>query len=970
MSTEEPSDADPGERANAVQPNRIGRLGDETLRLHSGPTQGSGEDGDASTTGSTWWSRYRAQLVPTLTQTALQVVESDCDYILERGVLGAGEAGGAAWPSTRVRRGLVMGAVQSGKTASMIGVAAKSLDSGVDAVVVLAGTRVALWRQTLDRLIAQLDQPGPEDVQQASRRVLLPSLTAMTSSEEAPALAHLYNVPGQQARRMVRKHRPLLCVAMKNVHHIRALADTLRHQVWPAATEADRPFHLLVLDDEADDGSILDARVEQSVDPVLGDLKQIPRAIVDLWETRPHTGESASPALYVTYIGYTATPQANFLQSDHNPLAPRDFVTALRTPYDHGTNFPRQTTYSEPQGLGSYYTGGETYYRRLAPDALVRAPSSRELEATRAALVDFLVAGAIRMWREPDRLGPQAAKDNVYSSARQARDAVIRPHTMLVHPSAGIADQFAAARLVLRAAGLSDDTTAAARLDTGERTLSTETLLESLTKQPEPWLNALEDYRNSASKVATAFGLPTTPRIPAADAWGEIEQILRDEIIPGTHLSVVNSDPAADDRPSFDPIPAPQGGWRAPRDLSTIFVSGNVMSRGLTLEGLATTLFLRSSNEPMADTQMQMQRWFGYRGRDIELCRVYIPTAQQDLFRAYHEADEALRRDVLHLMDREPNQAPTPQVLQGRDFIATGKLANVRNVPLCPGAFPFITLMNPATHPDPNLNLVRDTFHDRSSDDLSVAGRVRGRLLEDTLSLAEAADLLDDLSYDRYKPGGDAWETNRWRGVATNAGITPENDADQVLPLYRAPTFGSQQPSTPRRDCPYAIAAYLRLWRACLTRHARGLFPTDNARTPWSMLDLHQRQLTQPRFHVGIRFGSAAPAAGEPLSELDFPIPMMKRDVKAGGALAGTWGTRNPTNQPGAYLGDGYFDYHAQTTSHAPVGLLGATWRPVGAPGLILFHVIDRSPEPNPTLAVGVAIPLGGPDQFAARSAD
>ncbi len=120
---------------------------------------------------------------------------------------------------------------------------------------------------------------------------------------------------------------------------------------------------------------------------------------------------------------------------------------------------------------------------------------------------------------------------------------------------------------------------------------------------------------------------------------------------PGTRVSVVNSDPAADDRPLYKPTLDPETGkWRPARDLSTIFVSGNVMARGLTLEGMTTALFQRSSANPLADTQMQMQRWFGYRGAYIELCRVFADPDQLDLFRAYHDMDEAVRVAITEKM--------------------------------------------------------------------------------------------------------------------------------------------------------------------------------------------------------------------------------------------------------------------------------------------------------------------------------
>ena len=80
--------------------------------------------------------------------------------------------------------------------------------------------------------------------------------------------------------------------------------------------------------------------------------------------------------------------------------------------------------------------------------------------------------------------------------------------------------------------------------------------------------------------------------------------LLEEEVFPNVALRVLNSDPAADDRPQFEPQ-SDEDGWHAPEDIFTIFVAGNVLSRGLTVEGLSTSLFLRSSNEPAADTQMQ-----------------------------------------------------------------------------------------------------------------------------------------------------------------------------------------------------------------------------------------------------------------------------------------------------------------------------------------------------------------------------
>ena len=57
--------------------------------------------------------------------------------------------------------------------------------------------------------------------------------------------------------------------------------------------------------------------------------------------------------------------------------------------------------------------------------------------------------------------------------------------------------------------------------------------------------------------------------------------------------------------------------------LNTIVIGGDKLSRGLTLEGLTVSYFLRSAKIPMYDTLMQMGRWFGYRAEYEDLCRIY-----------------------------------------------------------------------------------------------------------------------------------------------------------------------------------------------------------------------------------------------------------------------------------------------------------------------------------------------------------
>ncbi len=904
-----------------------------------------------------WWARYKAQLIG-LTDTARASVEADSRYILRRGVLAADTARSEEWSSRRSRTGLVMGSVQSGKTASMLGVSALAIDGGVDIIVVLAGTRVSLWRQTYERLVQQLDS-GQEDAQKIKRRLLCPP-QGIALSEQTHPLATTYRLPPAQVRQRLSQGKPLIIVAMKQTDHLHALAASLRANVFSVVNELGRTAHMLVLDDEADDGSILDAVVESSQDPIYGRLKQIPRAIANLWD--PPQGSPDN--LFSTYIAYTATPQANLLQEDHNPLAPRDFMIALRTPLDVGhpvdttdpgnLNAPRSSTYPEPAGIRSYYTGGEVFYRRAEVGGLcVPTPNSATKDLADAVRA-FLVAGAIRLHRS-GKLGPTSAVTAQFDTEDEALASVASPHSMLYHPSAAILDQFRGAEDILLWAGIQDRQTARKLLDARDARLP-DTLVNDLQADPAPWAQWLDKYVASTQAIEDEFDV--LPRNTFPD-WQTVETLLVDEMIPGTRVAVVNSDPNADDRPAYAPSQdAGTGRWSAARDLSTIFVSGNVMARGLTLEGMTTALFQRSSANPLADTQMQMQRWFGYRGSYIELCRVFASSDQLALFRAYHDVDEAVRAAIT---ERMMSGAPEPTVLQGFNFEATGKIAGVGNLPLSPGARPFVTVINDGQQADPNADVVAEFFA-RPSSDVTVANVLRGRILNVPLELTEAAGLLDRLTFSNYQPGCESLQADLWNRVQARAhAVAPLPDP----PFYRPPVrYGKGD--MPRRACPYAIAAYLRLWSACLTRSITGLFVTGHPGDLWSYADLGRKTVEQPRFWVGIRYGDGAPVSNGLLAQRPFNIRATTKRV-VGGELKTTWGASDPSAGPGQFRGDVYFDYYHRNLA-VPISS-DTAWRPSGSDGLILFYVNQHPGDLYPTVAVGVCLPAGGPEQFAATRA-
>lgn len=893
---------------------------------------------------ASWWIRYRAALDGKIGSTSLGVLADDADFIVQRCVL-APDRGHEdhAWSDSRERSGAVMGAVQSGKTASMLAVIAKAIDGGVDCVVVLGGTRTSLWLQTWERLRAQLDT-FPD---RPSRRLMLPAGDPQDVAAGSFSLATGYSMTDQLAARAIARDMPIVAVVLKQVDHLQRLSSTLHDVVYPQVRSAGRPFHLLVVDDEADDSSIGENDLD---DATTLQEKQVPRRIVDLWESRQRPGETAIPEVHATYLAYTATPQANFLQDPSNPLAPRDFVVCLRTPGATGDPERRKPSYRVPEGLPGWYTGGDVYYRTLDSVPLcVPIDDLREEDRLLHGVRAYLVACAIRRARTAGSLGPVQSAGRIFATREEAADAGGPVMSMLVHPSATKDAHFeTAGSLLAWSAGLPAEDGQRFLAD-DERILRAPGVLADMDSKPELWQVWLSSYEQSLHVVNK---LPGGHPAQVELDWDEVKRLILEDVLPATAVAVINSDERADDRPVFEPVQDGDG-WRRAPNLSTIFVSGNVMSRGLTLEGLSTTVFTRSSEDPASDTQMQMQRWFGYRGSYIDVCRVLMTSAQIALFSQYHETDLALRSQILAAMSAD--EPASPAVLQGRTFKATGKIRNVGGAVLWPGPEPFMTVLN-GPHADlRNQELVSGLFQEEASGGVPDAIGRQGRLLDRSLTLTEAADFLDAFCYPASTTGGqDPSLAASWAAVERMAGL---RHGDPYAPIFRMPA--DTDPAAWCSETPFNVAAYLRFWALCLEERLPAAFTTDEPPQLWSLVDLTVRIRQQPRFRVGLRFGPGKPVESGPLARMPWPVHPMRRTV-SDSRLEGRWGSRN--YRDGVMWGDEFFDCYS--TGQLPQ-LTPSRARQRGSDGLILVHVIER--DEGVSLAPAVSLPVGGPDQVHVR---
>ena len=913
-----------------------------------------------------WLSAFLARKVEYSVE-AKQALEVDTHHIVRCFLERLADA-----PS-RLVTGLIVGAVQSGKTGSMLAVSALALDHKFDIVIIISGTRVSLWRQTFDRAVQDLD--GWNSILDFDRRQVrewIPNPALVQNEQFTPKV--MFGVSVGRLSKILGEGNPIVAVVMKQADHLSAL----RESIHKAIRAARGPLKMLVIDDEADDGSIL-GYTSQSVS---GD-RLLPKCIEGLWTSGRRDNCVFHDTLRVAYLAYTATPQANLLQQDYNPLSPRDFVTCIRAPSRTGSpGFRDHPTFQVPSVL-SRHIGGEDFYPPESEplkfsvaldtvDSLSMVDwESRLMKDLGNALRSFLVATACRLLES--KLSYLEARSVVASTRSEAKAATPPIASMLFNPSSRIESHFDGElyirawvhQLSPHAANTNRDVSFESRPP-----IEWERIKTRIESEEEEWSSWLLSFRRSADLIRARSG-GAGIQLPPSD-WEQVKRVIIDEVVPSIRTKVVNSSEGADPPPQFEPVLLPDGTWRLADAFCTVFIAGNVMSRGLTLEGLSTTLFLRDPNSPLADTQMQMQRWFGYRGAWLPYCRLFAYKDQIARFSEYHVADDALRTEIINI-ERTAGGTPcvgvSPQVLGSWNFLPTGKVQNIRRLALAPGGSPFINGFWDGAGEDPNLETIARHFAGGCVEGVSVAGTSRGLLLKRKYSLLEVADLLDEMQYVAHDPTPLAEIHQRWD---SNERILEINQTQSRF--FRPRMTGdlrnriSKDRFLPNR-CPYSIAAYLRLWDACRERSAIGLYPIDKS-IPWGHLSAAERARRCPKFSIGIRFGAGNVVSGTSIDRVgiddlgrEFAVRLMDRGFDSEmHELTATWGSRNSGVVEESYMGDQSFDFHRNNLRKLPSSN-GSPWRAIDEDGLVLFHVI-KGPNDFPRLAIGICLTDGGPDQI------
>lgn len=508
-------------------------------------------------------------------------------------------------------KGLVVGYVQSGKTANFTGVVAKAIDSGYRLVIVLTGTIEILRAQTQRRMDMEL--MGVENIlagQDPADPLVAKELDYQQDQDwhadkfvrhgaalEQDGVPHIDRVTTHRSdyKRLPQgltklkfhkyeKAKPFnaeenlfrsdayVAVIKKNVAALRKLIQDLK-PIRDGLAE----LPVLIIDDESDQATPDTTNPDRWKPTAEGRRRTaINGKITELMGLCPRA----------QYIGYTATPFANVFidPNDDTDLFPSDFVLSLeRTPGYMGVQQFHDVDKDWDSIERTVATSNElAHVRALSADPAVD-PVGRNAEL-RDAIDAWVIAGAIKKYRT-EKSGTE-----------------FRHHTMLVHESVKKNDHRETADAV-RGVWRS------ARLTTGEGLARLRLLFES------DFLPVME---------ARADGQPVPVSFDELKSF--IASAVAQMTVDGDPVLVINSDAeiqAQQKKLDFEADDV----WR-------ILVGGTQLSRGFTVEGLTTSYFRRKAGQ--ADTLMQAGRWFGYRNGYQDLVRLFIRRdAKVDLYEAF-----------------------------------------------------------------------------------------------------------------------------------------------------------------------------------------------------------------------------------------------------------------------------------------------------------------------------------------------
>jgi len=524
-----------------------------------------------------YWKRYKKLLLQNgLPKDVVISTDTVTDKILSR--LGNPQRH-VPWD----RRGMVVGHVQSGKTANYTGLICKAADAGYRLIIVIAGIHNNLRNQTQERIdegFIGRDTGKSKEVKKGGAKNIIGvglfdpkntpvSLTnTLRDFNKATASTNTSEIDSYKV--------PVVLVIKKQSNTLRNLLQWLKDNSARGDREMiDQP--MLLIDDEADNASINTKYNSEEVTTTN-------RLIRELLNTFHRS----------CYVGYTATPFANiFIDPDQDDemlnedLFPKDFIIGLDAPSNY---FGGRKVFmeglpddEEPTWLRYVDDNEDVFPIKHQQDFVVESLPNSLVTAVRC----FVLTAAIRLLRNQEHkhcsmLVNASFRNPVQAQLRNRLHEVLEKiqNAVRVNGSIGIK-------------GVAD-----------------------------PEIKALKEVWESEFKNSYS-------------SWDDIQGALHNAIA-AAKVVLVNYK-------SKDVLEYPDE-VRGKAGRKYIAVGGFSLSRGLTLEGLTVTWFLR--NTKMYDTLMQMGRWFGYRIGYEDLCRIWMPAEAIEWYAYIANATEELHSEI------------------------------------------------------------------------------------------------------------------------------------------------------------------------------------------------------------------------------------------------------------------------------------------------------------------------------------
>lgn len=562
------------------------------------------------------WVRYKNHLLGKYTgkrkmsDLAVETLEGNCHWMLNHLKRDTRISGAV--------KGLVMGSVQSGKTANMIGLVTMAAHYDWNIFIVLSGTIDNLRKQTRDRFYGDLSQSGGvswhvlDYTRNADYMIDINNQKHYLSDNLQMNLFQDNNSTGMWLHRYA-------IVCLKNSIRLRNLIKWLHSNPARAAR-----MRIVVIDDEADQASINTVKMKDGIDEEEIERTAVNQLIIDLVKGNDEEGNlSNAPFQAMNYISFTATPYANVLNEAYeNSLYPKSFICSL----------PESKEYFGAKAIWGSQTddkyNGLNIVRTIPSDEmnelkkLHKGNSFTLPEEFQKSIAWFLCAAAVLRIRGHEK-----------------------PISMLIHTTAIQNGHFEEYDVLKDWLIREKKTGKLMRLcETVYAEEKDEFRLADLKEGYQEYaaLESVDDSFPEFTQIQTEISLILSEIVNIK--LGEEKSLIYH--MDAIHLCVDNcrANKYAE-KGTYLRIVYPDTEKLKAMKKAPVFIvlGGNTLARGLTLEGLVCTYFARNVNQ--ADTLMQMARWFGYRHGYELFQRIWMPTLVQQKLELIEEVDEKLKAE-------------------------------------------------------------------------------------------------------------------------------------------------------------------------------------------------------------------------------------------------------------------------------------------------------------------------------------